>query len=111
MNWRFWEPKHTVASVAKRISEGLRDGTVVLGEPLSDDPFTDDIEEGRLVLQFDVAPQLSADEILDLVKECVRNADEQDRNHGGPGLNLEAVRVESPKVKVALRNKEAATAR
>jgi tetratricopeptide (TPR) repeat protein len=38
MHWRFWEPKHTVKSVAQRLAAGLRDGSVVLDDPLDDEP-------------------------------------------------------------------------
>ena len=31
MNWRFWELKHTVATVARRLASGLRDGSISLG--------------------------------------------------------------------------------
>ncbi len=37
MNWRFWEPSHTVASVADRLTVGLRDGTIFLDEPIAEE--------------------------------------------------------------------------
>jgi hypothetical protein len=37
MNWRFWEPIYTVKSVAQRLAAGLRDGSIVLDEPLEDE--------------------------------------------------------------------------
>ena len=103
MNWFFWRPKHTVQSVAQRIAAGLRDGSIMLDEPLEDEPFDDVIESSDLVLQLDIPQGTSNEEILELVKQCVIRADEQNRLQGGQGLTLEAVRVESPKIRVALR--------
>jgi Type VI secretion system/phage-baseplate injector OB domain len=41
MNWRFWKPKNTVHSVARQLAAGLRDGSIVLDEPLEDEPPLD----------------------------------------------------------------------
>ena len=49
MNWRFWEAPHTVQSVGKRLLTGLRDGSIVVGERLRDEPDVDNV-----VLQLDV---------------------------------------------------------
>ena len=103
MNWRFWEPKHTVQSVAKQLLDGLRDGSVVVGERLLDEPLDAETDTDNIVLQLDVPREMSNDEILDVVKRCVRGADEENRSHGGQGLSLAAIRVDRPTVKVALR--------
>jgi hypothetical protein len=105
MNWRFWEPKHTVQTVAKQLLDGLRDGSIVIGEPLLDEPLEAETDVDKIVLQLDVPQEMSNEEILEVVKRCVRGADEENRNHGGQGLSLEAIRVDRPKVKVALRAK------
>ena len=75
MNWQFWKPKHTVASVAARLASGLRDGSIILDEPLADEPFDDDVETDALVLQIDVAAGTSDAAILELVRQRASSAD------------------------------------
>ena len=105
MNWRFWEPAYTAEAVARQLVAGLRDGSIVLAEPLADEPLDADLDSEKVVFQLDLPAGTTNEGILELVKQCVRGADEQNRTHGGRGLELEAVRVESPKIKVALRPK------
>lgn len=103
MNWQFWKPKHTVASVAKQLASGLRDGSITLDEPLADEPFEDDIGTDGVVLQIDIAAGTSDATILEMVKQFASSADQENRSHGGTGLRIGKVVVEFPMVKVALR--------
>src|SRR5262245_32687756 len=88
MTWQFWKATHTVDSVARRLATGLRDGSMVLDEPLADEPFDASLDSDTIVLQFEVADETSDAAILDMVKARVGAADRESRSHGGPGLRL-----------------------
>jgi hypothetical protein len=85
------------------LSSGLLDDSIILDEPLVDEPFEDDIETDGLVLQLDIAEGTSDAAILELVKQSASSADQENRRHGGNGLRIGKVIVDFPKVKVALR--------
>ena len=108
MNWRFWEPPHTVESVARRLVAGLRDGSVVLDEPQEEGPFDSDLNDDGIVVQIDVPEGASDAAILDYVKRCAITADEENRSHGGAGLRVGTILIQSPRVKVAFRPRNAA---
>jgi hypothetical protein len=112
MNWRFWQPRQTVASVAGRLAEGLRDGSVVLDEPFADE--AEDAADDDLMLNLN-APAGSTDlEMLDLIKRVTLHADEGHRQSGGHGLSIQVVWFSylapagKPAVRVRLRPKNVA---
>lgn len=82
MNWRFWEPRHTVTSVARRLAVGLQDESLVL-----DEPFADEGDDG-LVVHLAVPSACSDAEVLEKVKTLTLVADEGHRHGGGHGLSL-----------------------
>jgi hypothetical protein len=91
MTWRFWEPRHTLESVARQLAEGLADGTVALDEPLADEPLDEGAGPEALVLQLDVPDHLSDAEVLELIKQLSATADKDHRRHGGQGLAIRQV--------------------
>lgn len=106
MNWQFWKPKHTVASVARQLASGLRDGSIVLDEVLADEPFDDEIDaDDAITLQIEVAEATSDAAILDMVKQYANSADLENRSRGGAGLRIGKIVVALPKITVAMRRR------
>jgi hypothetical protein len=102
MHWPFWQPKHTVESVAHRLASGLLDGSIVL-----DDPFEDlaELDNGsdNLVLQLEVAEGMSDASIMELVTKRAMSADEEYRKKCGKALRIGRIDIRAPKVSVLLR--------
>jgi len=103
MSWRFWQPKHTVESIAHRLADGLRNGSVGLDDPLEDCASEDDIDSSDIVMELEVANDMSDAAILEMVKQYASTADAENRSQGGVGLRIGRVVFETSNVKIALR--------
>src|SRR5580658_10323653 len=105
MNWRFWQPKHTVASVAQLLASGLRDGSILLDDPFEETSEADAGTE-NLSLQLEIAEGMSDASIMDLVTKQAMTADEENRKKGGNGLRIGRIDIQAPRVSVALRPRQ-----
>jgi hypothetical protein len=87
--WQFWQPRHTVASVARRLADGFADGSVVFGDAQGRAPV-------GLALTLDVPGDLSDDEVLERVKRVAATADSLYRSLGGRGLRIQEIEIRRP---------------
>lgn len=102
MSWQFWKPVNTVDSVAHRLAAGLRDGSIMLDDPVADEPFNDELASEAVVLYLNIPEGMNDEAILDLVKQFAAEADASDRRRGGHGLRIGKVIISHPSCRVAL---------
>src|SRR5437870_5441287 len=95
MEWRFWRPRHSVASVAANLARGLTEGTIALDEPFADDDQDHRANNAGLILELDVAENVPDTELLEIVKRLTVSADDEHRQHGGHGLAIRQVKIAS----------------